>query len=78
MLLITQPHLLTGGVSACAENKCLALKPKIVKYCHEERGVFYGEDHSVRVWKIFVDLCGCTSFKALVVRAFTFRLLSMG
>lgn len=77
MLLITQPYLLTGGFQLVLKTSGWLCTPGLLSF-HEESGVFCGEDQSVRIWKIFVDMCVCTSFKAVVLRAFTFRLLGMG
>lgn len=70
VLLVTQAHLLTGdfqpGLYCSGRKQVSGSDPQDCKGSSQRKGgVFCGEDQSVRVWKIFVDLCGCTSLRPL-------------
>lgn len=70
MLLITQVYLLTGDfqpVLYCNGRKQVSGSDTqgFKGFPQRKGGAFCGEDQSVRVWKIFVDLCGCTSLRPL-------------
>lgn len=70
MVLVTQVYLLTWdlqpGLYCNGKKQVSASDTQDCKgFPWRKRGVFCGEDQSLRVWKISVDLCGCTSLRPL-------------
>lgn len=70
MPLVTQAYLLTEGfqpVLYCSGRKQMSdFNTQDYKGFPPRNGrVFCGEDQSVEVWKVFADLCGCTSLRPL-------------
>lgn len=70
MLVVTQAYLLMGDfqpVLYCSQKKQVSGSDTqdCKGFPQRKGGVFCEEDQSEKVWKIFVDLCGCTSLRPL-------------